>query len=104
MSDLFHRDIPDDFIMVVFNVMRYATIHQFQVLTERPERLVRLSPRLSFGPNVWVGVSPAKVVAERLGHSNHATHGRPVTNAFSSGWTRKPRGRPVTPDALREHA
>jgi protein gp37 len=57
MSDLFHRDVPDDFIIAVFNVMRYASIHQFQVLTKRPERLARLSPRLSFGPNVWVGVS-----------------------------------------------
>jgi protein gp37 len=57
MSDLFHRDVPDEFIIAVFNVMKLASIHQFQVLTKRAERLARLSSRLAFGSNVWVGVS-----------------------------------------------
>lgn len=57
MSDLFHRDVPDEFIIDVFATMKAATKHQFQVLTKRAERLDRLSRRLEFGGNVWVGVS-----------------------------------------------
>jgi len=57
MSDLFHRDVPDDYIVSVFDVMRRATWHQFQLLTKRAERLMRLSRKLTFAPNVWVGVS-----------------------------------------------
>jgi protein gp37 len=57
MSDLFHRDVPDEYIVAVFNVMSYASKHQFQVLTKRAERLARLSPKLKLGPNVWIGVS-----------------------------------------------
>lgn len=57
MSDLFHRDVPDEFIIAVFNVMKLAKEHQFQVLTKRAERLARLSKRLTFGTNVWIGVS-----------------------------------------------
>jgi protein gp37 len=57
MSDLFHVDVPDEFIIRVFETMRNAHWHQFQVLTKRAERLERLSTRLQFAPNVWVGVS-----------------------------------------------
>ena len=57
MSDLFHVGVPDEFIINVFDVMRRATWHQFQLLTKRPERLLRLSRKLDFAPNVWVGVS-----------------------------------------------
>jgi protein gp37 len=57
MSDLFHRDIPDDYIISVFRTMQLATKHQFQVLTKRAERLERLSRKIAFGANVWVGVS-----------------------------------------------
>jgi protein gp37 len=57
MSDLFHRDIPDKYIIDVFRVMNSATMHTFQVLTKRAERLERLSRQLHFGENVWVGVS-----------------------------------------------
>jgi protein gp37 len=57
MSDLFHRDVPDDYIVSVFDVMRRATWHQFQLLTKRAERLLRLARKLTFAPNVWVGVS-----------------------------------------------
>jgi protein gp37 len=57
MSDLFHEDIPDDFIAEVFAVMQEADHHVFQVLTKRHERLVELSGRLPWPPNVWMGVS-----------------------------------------------
>jgi len=57
MSDLFHVGVPDEFIIRVFDVMCRASWHQFQVLTKRPERLKRLSKRLTFAENIWVGVS-----------------------------------------------
>lgn len=57
MSDLFHVDVPDDFICQVFDTMRQAHWHTFQVLTKRSERLKRLAHRLDFAPNVWIGVS-----------------------------------------------
>jgi len=69
MSDLFHRDVPDDFILQVFGVMAQAHWHTFQVLTKRPARLVRLVPRitehlrqfvqpaLTWPAHIWVGVS-----------------------------------------------
>lgn len=57
MSDLFHRDVPTDYIMRVFEVMNEASHHRFQVLTKRSQRLMRLSPRLTWTPNIWMGVS-----------------------------------------------
>ncbi len=57
MSDLFHVGVPDEFIIQVFDIMSRASWHQFQLLTKRPERLKRLSKRLMFAPNIWVGVS-----------------------------------------------
>ncbi|MBI4830818.1 MAG: DUF5131 family protein, partial [Candidatus Lindowbacteria bacterium] len=57
MSDLFHKDVPTDFIMRTFNVMRHARRHRFQVLTKRAERLAELSPAISWTPNIWMGVS-----------------------------------------------
>ncbi len=57
MSDLFHEDIPVTYIREVFNVMRKANLHTFQVLTKRSERLIELAPRLRWPDNVWMGVS-----------------------------------------------
>jgi protein gp37 len=57
MSDLFHEDAPDEFIQRVFDVMRRAPWHVFQVLTKRAERLARLSPKIDWPDNVWMGVS-----------------------------------------------
>src|SRR5215216_4228753 len=57
MSDLFHRDVPDDFIERVFRTMKQAHQHTFQVLTKRPQRAARLADRLHWPPNVWLGTS-----------------------------------------------
>ncbi len=57
MSDLFHEDVPEDFIRQVFAVMRRAEWHTFQVLTKRASRLAAVGPRLPWPPNVWIGVS-----------------------------------------------
>jgi protein gp37 len=57
MSDLFHKAVPDDYIKQVFEVMREASWHQFQVLTKRSERLRELAPDLKWSNNIWMGVS-----------------------------------------------
>jgi len=57
MSDLFHRDIPDEFIQRVFEVMARAHWHTFQVLTKRSARLARLGAALPWPEHIWVGVS-----------------------------------------------
>lgn len=57
MSDLFHENVPEDFIIQVFDVMGQADWHRFQVLTKRNERLAELSPRLPWHDNIWMGVS-----------------------------------------------
>jgi len=57
MSDLFHKDVPEEFILKVFNVMNSAPWHTFQILTKRVERLVKVSDRLVWGKNIWMGVS-----------------------------------------------
>jgi protein gp37 len=75
MSDLFHENIPDEYVMRVFTVMRRASQHQFQILTKRPRRALDLLSRLSWKvgdygfdaylgepgskpiTNVWLGVS-----------------------------------------------
>jgi protein gp37 len=57
MSDLFHKDVPDDYIEQVFSVMNRADHHIFQVLTKRSARVARLAPRLQWSRNIWMGVS-----------------------------------------------
>jgi len=57
MSDLFHKDVPTDFILRAFDVMGQAHWHVFQVLTKRSERLSQLDGELAWTPNVWMGVS-----------------------------------------------
>jgi protein gp37 len=57
MSDLFHDDVPLAYIQHVFDVMRRAQWHRFQVLTKRADRLAELSPQIDWPKNVWMGVS-----------------------------------------------
>ncbi|OKL37031.1 DUF5131 family protein [Domibacillus mangrovi] len=57
MSDLFHKDVPLDFIQKVFQTMNETPQHSYQVLTKRPERAAELSSHLTFTPNIWMGTS-----------------------------------------------
>ncbi len=57
MSDLFHQKVPEDFIFRVFEVMRQASWHTFQILTKRSDRMEKLGQRLDWPSNVWMGVS-----------------------------------------------
>lgn len=57
MSDLFHPEVPEEFISDVFAVMAEANQHTFQVLTKRSQRLRSMAKRLEWPANVWMGVS-----------------------------------------------
>jgi protein gp37 len=65
MSDLFHPQVPFDFIRKVFDVMNTNPQHIFQVLTKRGDRLFELHKLLEWTPNIWMGVS---VEDERVVH------------------------------------
>jgi protein gp37 len=57
MSDLFHEQVPESFILRAFDIMREASSHTFQVLTKRAERLLEFSAKIDWPANVWAGVS-----------------------------------------------
>lgn len=57
MSDLFHADVPTEYILKVMDVMRLAHWHTFQVLTKRAGRMSLFSSVFENLPNVWAGVS-----------------------------------------------
>jgi protein gp37 len=57
MSDLFHEQVPDDFIARIFGIMNRASWHRFQVLTKRSDRLSQMSPVLPWSDNIWMGVT-----------------------------------------------
>ena len=57
MSDLFHEKVPFGYIQKVFEVMRQASQHTFQVLTKRSQRLLTLSSKIDWPENVWMGVT-----------------------------------------------
>ncbi len=57
MGDLFHDEIPFDYIQKVFSVMERAHQHTFQLLTKRSERLRELSQDIEWPGNVWMGVT-----------------------------------------------
>lgn len=57
MSDLFHSEVPTDYIIEVFDVIKQAHWHQFQILTKRSERLLELDSIVPWTGNAWMGVS-----------------------------------------------
>lgn len=57
MSDLFHKEVPVEFIQKIFEVIERAHWHTFQILTKRAERLLELDPHIDWPQNVWMGVS-----------------------------------------------
>jgi protein gp37 len=65
MSDLFHESVPVEFVHRVFDTMRKASWHRFQVLTKRSKHLLDLSPSIDWPENVWMGVS-----VERADYAN----------------------------------
>lgn len=57
MSDLFHPEVPFEFIQKVFFVMNETPQHTYQVLTKRAERLYEIHDQLTWTKNIWMGVS-----------------------------------------------
>lgn len=57
MSDLFHPEVPVEFIRKVFFVMNDTPQHTYQVLTKRADRLLELHEELVWTNNIWMGVS-----------------------------------------------
>jgi protein gp37 len=59
MSDLFHDDVPVEFIAQVWAVMKQTPRHTYQILTKRPDRMAEVLVTASFEilPNVWLGTS-----------------------------------------------
>src|SRR6266567_9305549 len=57
MSDLFHEEIPDEYIRQVFEVIRQAPQHTFQVLTKRAERMAQFFSAYEPPKNAWIGVT-----------------------------------------------
>lgn len=59
MSDLFHNDVPDEIIVKVFKTMNKAHWHTFQVLTKRPERVLKMDQEglLKWTSNIWMGTT-----------------------------------------------
>lgn len=57
MSDLFHEDVPPEFIKRIFKMMVRANWHIFQVLTKRSERLLKIANDLPWAQNIWMGVT-----------------------------------------------
>ncbi|MDQ7833568.1 MAG: phage Gp37/Gp68 family protein [Desulfovibrionaceae bacterium] len=62
MSDLFHEDVPDDFIVKVFKTMNLTQMHTFQILTKRSERLKKMSSVLTWTNNIWMGVTVESIM------------------------------------------
>lgn len=57
MSDLFHENVPLEFIQQVFKTMNDTPQHTYQVLTKRSKRLAEVSDQLNWTDNIWMGVS-----------------------------------------------
>ena len=69
MSDLFIEEVPDNFILKVFDIMNRAPWHTFQVLTKRSERLSEVSSSLTWSENIWMGVTVENAdYARRIAH------------------------------------
>jgi protein gp37 len=69
MSDLFHDDVPDEFILRVFNVMHAARQHAYMALTKRAERLSRIDAILPWASHISMGVTVENAeYAWRIGH------------------------------------
>lgn len=81
MSDLFHEEVPTDFIQRVFATMVSCPQHNFQVLTKRSRRLREIADRLPWPPNVWMGVS---VEDSRVIHRTHDLRAVPAAVRFLS--------------------
>jgi protein gp37 len=57
MSDIFHEDIPREFVLKMFETMNRCPQHTFIVLTKRADYMLELSPSINWTGNIWLGVT-----------------------------------------------
>lgn len=57
MSDIFHEDVPFDFVDRMFDIIRSTPQHRYQILTKRAERMAEYFKTRSIPDNVWLGVT-----------------------------------------------
>ena len=57
MSDLFHEDMPEDFLDAIMYIIRRTPQHQYQILTKRAERMHAYFSRRPVPQNIWLGVT-----------------------------------------------
>ena len=81
MSDLFHEEVPLEFLHKVFKVMHETPQHIYQILTKRHERLEQLAGSLTWSPNIWMGVS---VESQRYVDRVNALRNTPAAVKFLS--------------------
>jgi protein gp37 len=81
MSDLFHKNVPTEYVANVFRVMNECEQHKFQILTKRPERASQLGSRLSWTSNIWMGTS---VENQRVAHRIETLKQIPASVRFLS--------------------
>jgi len=81
MSDLFHEDVPLDFIQRVFDVMNRCPQHIFQVLTKRPHTTAKYAHHLNWTSNIWMGTS---VEDAKVTHRVHELRKVPAAVRFLS--------------------
>jgi protein gp37 len=81
MSDLFHNDVPAEFVAEVWSTMAATPQHTYQILTKRPDRMAEITAGLSVLPNVWLGTSVEN--AEYLGRIDDLRRLRSVVRFIS---------------------
>ncbi len=81
MGDMFHEDIPFEYIQRVFKTMGEAKQHVFQVLTKRSSRMLELAPHLPWSENIWLGVT---VESGKYLHRTDNLKGTPAKVKFLS--------------------
>lgn len=57
MSDIFHENIDDEFILKVFEIINNTPQHTYQILTKRTKRLLLLSDKIKWTENIWIGAT-----------------------------------------------
>lgn len=68
MGDIFHKDVPEEFILKILNIIKETPNHTYQILTKRAKRMLNVSEKIGSWPaNVWTGVTvESKSCIERI--------------------------------------